>query len=74
MLLDEEYLLTNDDKNNEKCYIESDFKDIKKWTIYGDNWKTIEQLNEGSLFNNNHKRLINTIINKMKNERNGNAL
>ena len=35
--------------------------------------KTIEQLDEKDLFNIINKRLINIIINKMKNEGNGNA-
>ena len=33
-LLNEEYLLKNDNDNDEKCCIELDFKDIKKETIY----------------------------------------
>ena len=72
-LLNEEYLLKNDYENDEKCCMESDFEDIKKGTIYGNNEKTIEQLGEENLFNIINKRLINIIKNKMKNEGNGNA-
>ena len=33
-LLNEEYLLKNDNDNDEKCCIELDFKDIKEGTNY----------------------------------------
>ena len=45
-----------------------DFEDIKKRTIYENNEKTIEQLEEENLFNVINKRSINIIMNKMKNE------
>ena len=51
-----------------------DFEDIKKRTIYENNEKTIEQFEEENLFNVINKRLINIIINKMKDEGNVNAL
>ena len=57
--------MKNDYDNDEKCCIELNFEDIKKGTIYGNNGKIIEQLNEENLFNISNKRLIN-IINKMK--------
>ena len=67
----EEYLLINDKDNNkdneEKC-IKLNIKDIKKGTVYGNNEKTIEQLDKEHLFDIINKRLINVIINKMKNE------
>ena len=72
-LLNEEYLLKNDYDNDEKCCNELDFEDIKKGTIYGNSEKTIEQSGEENLFNIINKRLIHIIINKMKNEGNGNA-
>ena len=64
-LLNEEYLLKNDDDSDEKCCIELYFKDIKKGTIYGNNEKTIEQLDEEDLFNIINKSLVNIMINKM---------
>ena len=76
-LLNEEYLLNNDEDNDEvndeKCSIKLDFKDIEKGAIYGNNEKTIKQLDEEYLFNIITKRLINIIIIKMKNEGYGNA-
>ena len=72
-LLNKEYLLKNDNDNDEKCCIELDFKDMNK-EIYKDNEKAIEQLNEENLFVVINKRLINIIMNKMKNEGNGNKL
>ena len=42
--------------------------------MYGNKEETIEQLNEEDLFGINNEWLINIIINKMKNEGNGNAL
>ena len=53
--LDKEYLLTNDYDNNGKSCIELDFEDINKGTIYGNNEKNIEQLDE-YLFNIINKR------------------
>ena len=47
--------------------------DIKKGAVYVSNKKTIEQLDEEDLFTMINERLINVIINKMKNEGNGNA-
>ena len=73
-LLNEEYLLKNDNDNDEKCYIELDFKDIKEGRNYENNEKTIEQLNEEDLFNIINKRLINIIMNKMKNKGNRSEL
>ena len=46
-------------------------KDIKKGTVYENNETTVE---EEDLFNIINKKLINVIINKMKNEVNENAL
>ena len=66
--------MINDEDNDEKCCIELNIKDIKKGTVYGNNEKTIEQLSEEDLFNIINKRLINVIINKMKNEGVENAL
>ena len=65
--------MKNDDDNDELCYIELDFDAIRKGTIYENNEKTIEKLNEENLFNINDKRLIYIIINRMKNEDNGKA-
>ena len=48
-------------------------KDIKKVSVYGNNEKTIEQLDEEDLFDIIYKRLINVIINKIKNEENKNT-
>ena len=48
-------------------------KDIKKGAFYENNEKTIEQLDEEDIFNIINKRLINVIMNKMKNEKNGNT-
>ena len=62
----------SDEDNDEKC-IKLNIKDIKKETIYGNNEKTIEQLDVEDSFNIINKRLINIIINKMKNEGNGNT-
>ena len=53
--LDKEYLLKNDYDNNGKSCIELDFEDINKGTIYGNNEKNIEQLDE-YLFNIINKR------------------
>ena len=64
----------NDKDNNEKFCIELNIKDIKKGTVYENNEKNIEQLDEEDLFNMTNKRLINVIINKIKNEGNENAL
>ena len=76
-LLNEEYLLINDEDNDkdndEKCCIELNIKDIKKGTVYGNNEKTIEQLDEEDLFDIISKRLMNVIMNKMKNKENGNT-
>ena len=66
--------MKNDYDNDEKCCMKLDFEDIKKRTIYGNNEKTIEQLEEENLFNIINKRLTNIIINKMKNEGNVNSL
>ena len=65
--------MKNDDDNDEKCYIKLDFKDVKKGGIYGNNEKTIEKVDEEDLFYIINKRLINIIINRVKNEGNGNA-
>ena len=73
-LSNEEYLLKNDYENDEKCCMKLDFEDIKKRTVYENNEKTIEQFEEENLFNVINKRLINIIINKMKDEGNVNAL
>ena len=73
-LLNEKYLLKNDDDNDEKCFTELVFKDLKNETIYGKNEETIEQLNEEDLFNITNRRLIKMITNKIKNEGNVNAL
>ena len=71
-LFNEEYLLINDENNDEdndeKCCIKLNIKDIKKGTVYRNNEKTIEQLDEEDLFDVINKRLINVIMNKMKNE------
>ena len=72
--MNKEYLLENDNTNDEKCCTELDFKDLKKETNYEKNKETIEQLNEEDLFNITNRKLINMITNKMKNEENGNAL
>ena len=66
--MNEEYSLKNDYNNDEKCCMKLDFEDIKKRTIYENNEKTIEQLEEENLFNVINKRSINIIMNKMKNE------
>ena len=58
----------NDKDNDEKCCIELNTKDIKKGTVYGNNEKTIEQLDEEDLFDIINKRLINAIMDKMNNE------
>ena len=50
-LLNEEFLLKNDEDNNKKCCMQLDFEDIKKGAIYGNNKKTIKQLDEEYLFN-----------------------
>ena len=42
--------------------------------MHGNNEETIEQLNKENVFNITNKRLISIIINKIKNEGNGNAL
>ena len=68
-LLKEEYLLKNDDDNDGKSCIELDFKNAKKEAIYENNEQTTEQLDEE--FNIINKRLINIIMNKMKNKENG---
>ena len=68
-LLKEEYLLKNDDDNDGKSCIEFDFKNTKKEAIYEDNEQTTEQLDEE--FNIINKRLINVIMNKIKNKENG---
>ena len=49
--------MENDDDNDEKCRIELDFKDMKKGTIYGNNEKTIEQLNKENVFKNNNNQI-----------------
>ena len=67
-LLNEEYLLKNDDDNDEKCCTELDFKDLKNETIYERNEDIIEQLNKADLFNITNRRLIKMITDKMKNE------
>ena len=76
-LLYEEYLLINDEDNDkdnyEKCCIELNTKDIKKGTVYGNNEKTIEQLDEEDLFDIINKGLINVIMDKMNNEENENT-
>ena len=41
-LLNEEYLLINDEDNDEKCCIKFNIKRIKKGTVYAKNEKTIE--------------------------------
>ena len=64
-LLKKEYLLKNDDDNDGKSCIELDFKNTKKEAIYENNEQTTEQLDEK--FNIINKRLINIIMNKMKN-------
>ena len=66
--------MKNDYENDEKRCMKLDFEDIKKRTIYENNEKTIEQFEEENLFNVINKRLINIIINKMKDEGNVNAL
>ena len=68
-LLKEEYLLKNDDDNDGKSCIELDFKNTEKEAIYKDNEQTTEKLDEE--FNIMNKRLINVIMNKMKNKENG---
>ena len=73
-LVNEEYLLKNDNENDENYCIELHFKDINKGTNYENNEKTIEQFIEEDLFNVINKRLINILMNKMKNEGNGNEL
>ena len=59
----EEYLLKNNDDNDEEYCTEFDFKDLKKETIYGDNEETTEKLNKGTLFENidNKKRYFDDI-------------
>ena len=70
-LLNEEYLLINDEDNDqdndEKCCIKLNMKDIKKGTVYGNNETAVD---EEDLFNIINQKLINAIINKMKNEGN----
>ena len=63
--------MKNDDNNDEKCCIQSDFKDIKEGTIYENNERTTEHFYEENLFSTNDKRLIDIIIIGMKNEGNG---
>ena len=60
--LNEEYLLKNNDNDEEYC-IELDFKDLKKETIYGNKEETTEKLNEWTLFKNidNKKRYYDDI-------------
>ena len=48
-LLNEEYLLKNDD-NDKEYWIELDFKDLKRETNYENKEETTEKLNEGTLF------------------------
>ena len=57
-----------------KNRIKLNIKDIKKGTVYGNNEKTIEQLDEEDIFKIINKRLTNIIINKMRNVGNVNAL
>ena len=58
-------------KNNRRnC---DELKYINKESIHGYNEKTTEQLDEENSFNMINKRLINMIINKIKNKGNGNA-
>ena len=57
--------MKHNDDNNGKCYSELDFKDRKKRTIYENNEKTIEQLDEGNLFNVINKKSIDILLNKM---------
>ena len=66
--------MKNDDNNDEKCCIESDFKNMKERTIYENNERITEHLNRENLFSTNDKGLIDIIINKMKNEGNANVL
>ena len=73
-ILNEKYLLKNDDYNDEKCYSELIFKDTKKEIIYGNNEKGNEQLYEENLFNFINKKSIDIILNKIKNKVNENAL
>ena len=63
--------MKNYDDNDEKCCIELDCKNTKKELIYGNNEQTTEQLDEENSFNIINERLINIIINKMKNKENG---
>ena len=56
--------MKNNDDNDEKCYSELGFKDRKKRTIYENNEKTIEQLDEGNLFNVINKKSIDIILKK----------
>ena len=63
--------MKNDDDNDEKCCIELDFKITKKEAIYENTEQRTEQLDEENSFNIINKRLINIIINKMKNKENG---
>ena len=61
--MNEEYLLPNNDDNDEECCTELDFKDLKNETIYEKNEEIIEQLNEEDLFNITNRRLIKMITN-----------
>ena len=56
--------------NNKKRY----YGNINKGKIDGNYKRSIEHLDGENLFSTNDKRLIDIIINKMKNEGNGNAL
>ena len=74
ILLKEEYLLKNNDDNDEKFCIELDSENMKKGAVCGNNEKTTEQLYEENLLNVINKRLIKIVINKMKNKENAIAL
>ena len=63
--------MKNDDDNDEKCCIELDFKITKKEAICENTEQRTEQLDEENSFNIINKRLINIIINKIKNKVNG---
>ena len=58
--------MKNDDDNDGKSCIELDFKNTKKEAIYENNEQTTGQLDDE--FNIINKRLINIIMNKMKNK------
>ena len=66
-LLNTEYLPKNDNDNDEKCCTKLVFKDLKRETILGNNEETIKRLKEEDLSNITNKKLINIIINKLKN-------